>query len=89
MKQINGNTFTVSMVLDFEFTLGELDELLQCGTEDDCRNKLQELMQHKTTCDAFGGSYNPEQVLKAGSQKLLEVRRQGLRALNPPPAETA
>lgn len=83
MRHLNGNSFTVSLVVPFVFTLAEADTFLTAKAED--RPKvLDDLLQARHP-ERDESSYNSEVFYKAVGQAMVHRREQELKQLTDTP----
>lgn len=87
MKQLNGTpVFTTRIIAGFEFTLDELDRMLQCSDTAAGTAELNAIIVTKHPLPDCT-TYALEELMKSGAAKLLEIRQQSLKAITDKPAD--
>lgn len=79
MRHLNGNSFTVSLVVPFVFTLDEADTFLAAKSQD--RPQILDALLQARHPEPEQSSYNAEVFYKAVGQAMVERREQQLKQL--------
>lgn len=78
--------FKVQLVVYYEFTVAELDQILAAPNGTGAYVALNRIMESKRALPEHS-AYNVEQVIKAGGEFLLKERQAGLRMLKAAPTD--